>query len=165
MQSLSICSAALPRRLDVLAPQTPRIAHAGTKKQGLRFIWSVRTTVHAALSKAASHQQGHSLTMLMMRCAARHHAALSMRRPLACNNSAMATRYANHARRRRLEKMRAFSSARERARAAAAEELKQKNQRMLLYGSALAISTLALCYASVPLYKVFCQATGFGGTT
>ena len=61
--------------------------------------------------------------------------------------------------------MRAFSSARERARAAAAEELKQKNQRMLLYGSALAISTLALCYASVPLYKVFCQATGFGGTT
>ena len=36
---------------------------------------------------------------------------------------------------------------------------------MLLYGSALAISTLALCYASVPLYKVFCQATGFGGTT
>ena len=103
--------------------------------------------------------------MLMMRCAARHHAALSMRRPLACNNSAMATRYANHARRRRLEQMRAFSSARERARAAAAEELKQKNQRMLLYGSALAISTLALCYASVPLYKVFCQATGFGGTT
>ena len=61
--------------------------------------------------------------------------------------------------------MRAFSSARERARAAAAEDLKQKNQRMLLYGSALAISTLALCYASVPLYKVFCQATGFGGTT
>ena len=61
--------------------------------------------------------------------------------------------------------MRAFSSARERARARAAEELKQKNQRMLLYGSALAISTLALCYASVPLYKVFCQATGFGGTT
>ena len=103
--------------------------------------------------------------MLMMRCAARHHAALSMRRPLACNNSAMATRYANHARRRRLEQMRAFSSARERARARAAEDLKQKNQRMLLYGSALAISTLALCYASVPLYKVFCQATGFGGTT
>ena len=61
--------------------------------------------------------------------------------------------------------MRAFSSARERAKARAAEELREKNQRMLLYGSALAISTLALCYASVPLYKVFCQATGFGGTT
>ena len=97
----------------------------------------------------------------MMRCAAlRHHAALSTRRP-----QLRSVTYANHARRRRIDQMRAFSSARERAKARAAEELREKNQRMLLYGSALAISTLALCYASVPLYKVFCQATGFGGTT
>lgn len=29
----------------------------------------------------------------------------------------------------------------------------------------LAVSVVALSYASVPLYKVFCQMTGFGGTT
>ena len=31
--------------------------------------------------------------------------------------------------------------------------------------SGLAVSVVALSYASVPLYKVFCQMTGFGGTT
>jgi len=29
----------------------------------------------------------------------------------------------------------------------------------------VALATLGAAYASVPLYKVFCQATGFGGTT
>ena len=104
--------------------------------------------------------------------ALRHHTAAAAATTLCSTHDAIdATArmqqrmYKHHARRRRLEQMRAFSSARERAKARAAEELREKNQRMLLYGSALAISTLALCYASVPLYKVFCQATGFGGTT
>jgi len=29
----------------------------------------------------------------------------------------------------------------------------------------IALATLGVSYASVPLYKVFCQVTGFGGTT
>ena len=29
---------------------------------------------------------------------------------------------------------------------------------------AVAIGTLGLAYAAVPLYRMFCQATGFGGT-
>ena len=30
---------------------------------------------------------------------------------------------------------------------------------------AVALGTLGLSYASVPLYRIFCQTTGFGGTT
>ena len=45
------------------------------------------------------------------------------------------------------------------------EALKEKNRRVMLYGTATAIGVFGLAYASVPLYKVFCQATGFGGTT
>eukprot|EP00600_Ochromonadales_sp_CCMP1393_P009701 CAMPEP_0174959200 /NCGR_PEP_ID=MMETSP0004_2-20121128/3046_1 /TAXON_ID=420556 /ORGANISM="Ochromonas sp., Strain CCMP1393" /LENGTH=186 /DNA_ID=CAMNT_0016207495 /DNA_START=210 /DNA_END=770 /DNA_ORIENTATION=- len=33
------------------------------------------------------------------------------------------------------------------------------------YMTALAITIFGVSYASVPLYKVFCQMTGFGGTT
>lgn len=33
------------------------------------------------------------------------------------------------------------------------------------YMSAIAVFIFGLSYASVPLYKVFCQMTGFGGTT
>ena len=29
---------------------------------------------------------------------------------------------------------------------------------------AVALGTLGLAYASVPLYRIFCQTTGFGGT-
>jgi len=36
---------------------------------------------------------------------------------------------------------------------------------MAMYMLAVALGTLGAAYASVPLYKVFCQATGFGGTT
>lgn len=43
--------------------------------------------------------------------------------------------------------------------------LDEKNERTLLYMASVVVSTLGLCYASVPLYKVFCQTTGFGGTT
>ena len=34
-----------------------------------------------------------------------------------------------------------------------------------LYFVAVAVATLGATYASVPLYRLFCQATGFGGTT
>eukprot|EP00501_MAST-03F_sp_TOSAG23-6_P001335 GSMAST32.ASY1.ANO1.1384.1 assembled CDS len=45
---------------------------------------------------------------------------------------------------------------------------KQQNERgknTALYLFATAISVFGLAYAAVPLYKVFCQATGYGGTT
>ena len=43
--------------------------------------------------------------------------------------------------------------------------LEQRNRRtaLLAFGGALAM--LGLGYASVPLYELFCQVTGFGGTT
>ena len=31
--------------------------------------------------------------------------------------------------------------------------------------SGVAVGMLGLAYASVPLYKLFCQVTGYGGTT
>lgn len=40
-----------------------------------------------------------------------------------------------------------------------------KNRRVAAYASGVAIAMLGLAYASVPLYALFCQATGFGGTT
>jgi cytochrome c oxidase assembly protein subunit 11 len=41
----------------------------------------------------------------------------------------------------------------------------QRNNNVLLYLLATAFGVLGFSYASVPLYKVFCQATGYGGTT
>lgn len=35
----------------------------------------------------------------------------------------------------------------------------------MLIGASIASASLALGFASVPLYRVFCQVTGFGGTT
>jgi cytochrome c oxidase assembly protein subunit 11 len=40
-----------------------------------------------------------------------------------------------------------------------------KNRRVALAAAALAASMVGLAYASVPLYKLFCATTGFGGTT
>ena len=40
----------------------------------------------------------------------------------------------------------------------------QRNQRFLLYGLATVVGVVGGSYAAVPLYKIFCQATGFGGT-
>lgn len=49
---------------------------------------------------------------------------------------------------------------------AAAQRRKQEAARaQLLYLSALVIAMVGLSYAAVPLYRMFCQATGFGGTT
>lgn len=43
--------------------------------------------------------------------------------------------------------------------------LEQKNRNLGLLAFAVAAAMLALGYASVPLYRLFCQVTGFGGTT
>jgi len=41
----------------------------------------------------------------------------------------------------------------------------ERNVRVAWYMAAVVIGAIGATYASVPLYKVFCQATGFGGTT
>jgi cytochrome c oxidase assembly protein subunit 11 len=43
---------------------------------------------------------------------------------------------------------------------------KQKHQRLVAVGVAAAVGgMLGMSYAAVPLYRMFCAATGFGGTT
>ena len=39
------------------------------------------------------------------------------------------------------------------------------NRQIALNLTAIALGMVMLAYASVPLYKIFCQVTGFGGTT
>ncbi|CAJ1953731.1 unnamed protein product [Cylindrotheca closterium] len=41
----------------------------------------------------------------------------------------------------------------------------ERNVQVAWYLSAVVIGAIGATYASVPLYKMFCQATGFGGTT
>lgn len=43
-------------------------------------------------------------------------------------------------------------------------ELRAANRNFAGYMLAVAVGVVGLSYASVPLYRVFCQATGFGGT-
>ena len=43
--------------------------------------------------------------------------------------------------------------------------LDQRNRRTMLIALGAAAGMLGLGYASVPLYRLFCQVTGFGGTT
>jgi len=43
--------------------------------------------------------------------------------------------------------------------------LSRKNRRLLVTGFLVALASLGLGFASVPLYRVFCQVTGFNGTT
>jgi cytochrome c oxidase assembly protein subunit 11 len=43
--------------------------------------------------------------------------------------------------------------------------LEQKNRTVGLIALAVAAAMLALGYAAVPLYRLFCQVTGYGGTT
>jgi cytochrome c oxidase assembly protein subunit 11 len=47
----------------------------------------------------------------------------------------------------------------------ARQALAARNRRSLIASFALAAGMLALGFAAVPLYRIFCQATGFGGTT
>ncbi len=42
---------------------------------------------------------------------------------------------------------------------------KKSNKSTAIFLSVLAMSMLALAYASVPIYRIFCQVTGYGGTT
>ena len=46
---------------------------------------------------------------------------------------------------------------------AATLETRKNRTALLAFGGALAM--LGLGYAAVPLYELFCQVTGFGGTT
>jgi cytochrome c oxidase assembly protein subunit 11 len=43
--------------------------------------------------------------------------------------------------------------------------LEERHTKVAYYALALVIGSLGATYAAVPLYKVFCQTTGFGGTT
>jgi len=40
-----------------------------------------------------------------------------------------------------------------------------KNRRVALLAAAGFVAMVGMAYASVPLYKIFCQTTGYGGTT
>jgi cytochrome c oxidase assembly protein subunit 11 len=40
-----------------------------------------------------------------------------------------------------------------------------KNRRLAVMAAGVAVAMVGLAYASVPLYALFCQVTGFGGTT
>lgn len=46
-----------------------------------------------------------------------------------------------------------------------AQALENRNRRIGFMALGFAAAMLALGYASVPLYRLFCQVTGFGGTT
>jgi len=48
---------------------------------------------------------------------------------------------------------------------ATAPHLQRSNARVALMAALLAAAMLGLGYAAVPLYEMFCQVTGFGGTT
>ncbi len=43
--------------------------------------------------------------------------------------------------------------------------MNRKNRRVAGIAAGVAVTMLGLAYASVPLYTLFCQVTGFGGTT
>jgi cytochrome c oxidase assembly protein subunit 11 len=49
--------------------------------------------------------------------------------------------------------------------AALSSDLVRRNRRVGLTALLFALAMLGLGYASVPLYRLFCQVTGFGGTT
>lgn len=44
-------------------------------------------------------------------------------------------------------------------------DLKQKNTRVFIGSLCVVLIMVGLSFAAVPLYRLFCQATGFGGTT
>ncbi|HKT85123.1 MAG TPA: cytochrome c oxidase assembly protein [Novosphingobium sp.] len=48
---------------------------------------------------------------------------------------------------------------------AAATRQQRSNRKTALIALSAALAMLGLGYASVPLYRIFCQATGYGGTT
>lgn len=44
-------------------------------------------------------------------------------------------------------------------------DLARRNKRMAFVGLGIAATMVGVAYAAVPLYQLFCQVTGFGGTT
>lgn len=44
-------------------------------------------------------------------------------------------------------------------------DVSRRNRRSALLALSFALGMLALGYAAVPLYRIFCETTGFGGTT
>ena len=46
-----------------------------------------------------------------------------------------------------------------------AAAVQRSNARTALLMTGLVLAMLGLAFASVPLYRIFCEATGFGGTT
>jgi cytochrome c oxidase assembly protein subunit 11 len=47
----------------------------------------------------------------------------------------------------------------------ASASMEDRNVQIAWYAAAVVVGALGATYAAVPLYKVFCQTTGFGGTT
>jgi cytochrome c oxidase assembly protein subunit 11 len=47
----------------------------------------------------------------------------------------------------------------------AASLSRRSNRRVAFIALSMAVLMLGLGYASVPLYRMFCQVTGYGGTT
>jgi cytochrome c oxidase assembly protein subunit 11 len=48
---------------------------------------------------------------------------------------------------------------------ATADDISRRNQKIGLIAFAFVVAMVGLAYASVPLYRIFCEATGFDGTT
>ncbi len=48
---------------------------------------------------------------------------------------------------------------------AASGATRRRNRRVGLIGLAMALGMLGMGFAAVPLYRIFCQVTGYGGTT
>lgn len=44
------------------------------------------------------------------------------------------------------------------------EERKKKNKTILTYVAAVTVGMIGMSYSAVPLYRLYCQATGLGGT-
>ncbi len=49
--------------------------------------------------------------------------------------------------------------------AAGTSQIQSRNTRVGLIAAAIGLAMLALGYAAVPLYEIFCRVTGYGGTT
>ena len=78
-------------------------------------------------------------------------------------NSVRLRTYRTNRKIRRNFSCRFFSSSRHQN--ARHESFSEKNKTLALYALSAVVGVLGGSYAAVPLYKIFCQATGFGGTT
>ena len=52
-----------------------------------------------------------------------------------------------------------------RVRQATATEVERRNRKVAMVAACVAFGMLGMAYAAVPLYRLFCQVTGFNGTT